>query len=242
MDQQEYNNVLKLVIDNLEGGYFHPLMLKDGRVKDPKGLYSAGPGRVASGETMYGIDRANGGSINTSPAGKKFWAIIDNAGAKNKWKWNYDGGSLAADLKPLAAQVMAPLYTSFSNKFLSDTARPLVNSDKRLVFHFGYATWNGAGFFKKFANDINKAVAAGVTDLDKLASIASASRTQSTNQLIKMSSGKIAGIMQSMKGFAGQAATASVDLVKKNPIKTAAIVTLIVVGLYIGYKKLIVKK
>ena len=45
-----------MIIDKLEGGYYHPDMLEDGRIKDSR--YSA------SGETMMGIDRKAGGKIH----------------------------------------------------------------------------------------------------------------------------------------------------------------------------------
>ena len=34
VNKNTFSNTTKLVIDNLEGGYYHPNMLKDGRVKD----------------------------------------------------------------------------------------------------------------------------------------------------------------------------------------------------------------
>lgn len=192
MTENQFIAITKIVIDKLEGGYYHPNMLKDGRVKDPKGLFSAGPGRVASGETMFGIDRVNGGSINTTPAGTAFWRKIDASGAANTWAYNYRGGSLMEELKILAAKVMYPEYLNDSKKYLSTEAQSIVNSDNRLIFHFSYASWNGPGWFKRFAKPINEAVAKGTKNPNDLLEIALKSRIQSGNPLIETTGNKIA--------------------------------------------------
>jgi hypothetical protein len=156
------------VIENLEGGYFHPDMLKDGRVKDSR--YSS------SGETMYGIDRKAGGTINDTPAGRRFWAVIDKANARKLWKWNYKGGDLAPVLLPLAADVMKPEVEKYIKLYLTQEAEAIVKQDTRLLFHFIYATWNGPGWFRAFANPINNAVQKGTTNPDALVKIAIQSR------------------------------------------------------------------
>lgn len=218
-----------LVIDNLEGGYYHPDMLKDGRVKDFR--YSN------SGETMFGIDRKAGGSINTTSAGKKFWNIIDTANASKNWKWNYKGGPLEDTLKLGASDVMYPGYEKNSKNYLSPDAKQIVDSDNRLLFHFIYGTWNGPGWFKKFAGDINKAVSSGVKDTDKLTKIAIDSRTKEglkpgskPDSLIAQGGNKIAGFIDSLKEYGSK----SVDTVKKNPIITTIVVlTMVVAGILI---------
>ena len=68
------------VIINLEGGYYHPDMLIDGRVKDSR--YGT------SGETMYGLDRKAGGPpVNSCGPCKQFWSILDSVGARKNWRW-----------------------------------------------------------------------------------------------------------------------------------------------------------
>jgi hypothetical protein len=179
------------VIDNLEGGYYHPNMLLDGRVKDQR--------YKNSGETMFGIDRLRGGSINNTAAGKRFWFLIDNANAKNLWKWNYKGGELEPELKNLAAEMIQPLFLNLSKNYLSKKAIEIVNNNAFLLFHFIYATYNGSGWFKKFATDITTAIASGVTDPIQLTKIALNSRTKEgltkgskPNSLIVQSGNKIA--------------------------------------------------
>jgi hypothetical protein len=168
-----FNKMLMQVIKTNEGGYYHPDMFKDGRLKPSErnlSLYRS------SGETMYGIDRKAGGTINDTIAGRRFWAVIDKANAKKLWKWNYNGGDLAPVLLPLAADVMKPEVERMFNRHLEPQARALVESDNRLLFNFIYAVWNGEGWFQSFAKPINKAVAQGITDKDKLWDIAIDSR------------------------------------------------------------------
>jgi hypothetical protein len=166
-------NTLIDVIRTNEGGYFHPDMFKDGRLKPSErnlSLYRS------SGETMYGIDRKAGGAINDTTAGRRFWAVIDKANARKSWKWNFNGGDLAPVLLPLAADVMKPQAEKYFSTYLSPEARTIVEKDNRLLYHFIYAVWNGPGWFQSFAKLINKAVAEGVKDRDKLWSIAIDSR------------------------------------------------------------------
>src|SRR2546427_74931 len=144
LDRNLYNQMSGLVIDKLEGGYFHPNMLLDGRVKDQR--------YKDSGETMFGIDRKAGGAINNTDAGKKFWVVIDAADAKNKWKWNYKGGALEPQLRSLASDVMYPEYNKYATSYLTPQSRNLIEKDGGLLFHFIYGTWNGPGWFQKFAN------------------------------------------------------------------------------------------
>ncbi len=199
MDINKFQKITSLVIDKLEGGYYHPNMLVDGRVKDMR--YSA------SGETMFGIDRLKGGSINTSPDGIKFWNIIDRSGASNKWAWNYFGGQLKPILQKLAASMILPLYNSYAKNYIKiPQLISIIESDDRLLFHFVYATWNGSGWFKKFASDITNAYKNGITNPNALYKVAIASRTQeglkkgtSANSLIKQGGNKIAELFKNYK-------------------------------------------
>jgi len=180
--------ITDLVIKHLEGGYYHPDMMKDGRVKyDPR--YST------SGETMFGIDRKNGVQLAKYPEWKTFWAVIDKSGARSKWKWNYRGGTLEAELRTLAGKLMYPWFSYLFTKYLSPAAQSLVSSDARLILHFAYAAWNGAGWFERFAKMINSQVAAGQTDVNKLTSLAVKQRTDSSNSLIRQTGSKIASLV-----------------------------------------------
>jgi hypothetical protein len=196
LTDQKFAGVASLVIKNMEGGYYHPDMLSDGRVKDSR--YSA------SGETMYGIDRLAGGEINKTPAGIEFWSLVDGANARKTWKWNYMGGALARRLQQLAASMMRVRYDRLAATYLSPKTKEAVEKDERLLFHFVYACWNGDGWFKKFASDMNAAISSGVRDPGKLSEVAVASRTaeglkegSAPNSLIAQGGKKIEGLFDS---------------------------------------------
>lgn len=197
-DINKFNAMCTLVIEKLEGGYYHPDMLKDGRVKDIR--------YANSGETMFGIDRKAGGALNTTPAGLAFWKIIDAANARKLWQWNYKGGALAPELKKYACQIIYNEYEKLSKIYLSPKVKSIVDSDNRLLFHFIYSTWNGSGWFKKFATDMNKAVTGGITDTTKLTTVAINSRTKEglktgspPNSLVKQGGHKIALFINDLK-------------------------------------------
>lgn len=206
--------ITNLVIQKLEGGYFHP----DMRTKDPDkfGSYHR------SGETMFGLDRHAGHSLYYSDKRKSdnvltnlkyipfykysnqdsadFWGYIDKVGARSKWKWNFKPtGEIGDQLRLLASKIIYPAFIKNFNAFLTPEARTIVLNSNALMFHFSYATWNGAGWFKKFASDINQAIAKGITDEKSLIKIAIDSRIKEglkkgspPNDLIKQGGEKIA--------------------------------------------------
>ena len=175
-----------------EGGYYHPDMMTDGRMR-----YDAR--YLSSGETHLGIDRKNGaGALRGNPGWGEFWAIIDNAGARKKWKWNYLGGQYENQLRALAVKIMYPHFVRLFNKYLTEKARNIVLSDPRLTMHFAYAAWNGEGWFERFADKFNAQIQT-ITDKNKLAAYVLNNRTGSTNSLIRQSGEKM------VKLFAGMA-------------------------------------
>ena len=82
-------------------------------------------------------------------------------------------------------------YDKYAPKFLSPKALEIVNNDPKLLFNFVYCVWNGPGWFQKFAQPINDAVANGITDPEELAKIAVRSRLESGNSLIAQGGRKI---------------------------------------------------
>jgi hypothetical protein len=160
LNKTKFKDVTKLVIDNLEGGYFNPLWHN---VKDTR--YNT------SGETMFGIDRVNGGYINKTPSGLKFWSLIDKNKTQKVWKWNYNGGNLNKELIDLTSEIIYPEFIKNQNLYLKPKSIEIVNNNDKLLFNFIYATWNGPGWFKKFATDFNEAINKGETNeknLEKL--------------------------------------------------------------------------
>ena len=188
--QSDFDKIVQDVIDNLEGGYYHPDMTKDGRLKSKGGMGN-------SGETMFGMDRKHGTGFAQSSAGQEFWGLIDKAGASKNWAYNYRGGNLESKLKPLVTKMIQPVYDSLSKRYLSDEARKIVQSDPKLTFNFAYATWNGPGWFQKFAKKVNKAVEDGITDPKELAKVAIDARLQSGNSLIAQGGRKVSKVMDS---------------------------------------------
>jgi len=187
-----FKDVTYKIIDTLEGGYYHPDMLKDGRVKDSR--YGN------SGETMFGMDR-KAGKTESTPEGREFWRLIDNENARKKWKWNYmleDNPTLANKLKNLIVQIMEPNFNNYMKKYLSPEAQELVKSNPKLYFNFAYATWNGPGWFQKFAKDFNKKVADGFSRQEDLVQSVISRRKNDPNSLVSGGGKKIEKILSSM--------------------------------------------
>jgi uncharacterized protein (DUF2147 family) len=163
--QSEFNKATKSVIDSLEGAYVNPSQLTN---KRERRAFSK------SGETMFGIDRKTGGKLNTSDAGMKFWELIDANKKKNPEKWvrYYDGGEIKGQLQDLASQIMEPEFERLFKVHFSPQEQQIIKSDPRLFFHFAYATWNGPGWFRKFANSIKREIRQDNIDTNSLFNIA----------------------------------------------------------------------
>lgn len=214
MDPAYFQGVTKLVIDKLEGGYFHPDM-RSAR-PDIFGSYHR------SGETMFGLDRHAGHDLyyktkrKTSDVidnlkyiyggayeyknddARKFWQLIDRVNARKNWKWNYKGGQYADELQKLAANILRPQYEKLAARYLTEESQKLINKDPRILFHFIYSVWNGSGWFQRFASKFNEAVKQGKRGNDLL-NAALNSRINSTNKLISNGGKKIKGFINSIE-------------------------------------------
>jgi len=180
-----FTQVTEAVISNLEGGYFHPDMTKDGRVKDSR--YST------SGETMFGLDRKQGDS--TSTAAKNFWSAIDSSGARSKWRWNHmPKEPLYSQLVKLAAGVMEPKFNSSLNNYCPDkNIQALIKSDGRLMFNVIYAQWNGVGWIKGLLKVINEEYNSGKKDSESLLKSSVIERVNGGHRMYKLGTGKSLG-------------------------------------------------
>jgi hypothetical protein len=175
----KFKEITRTIIDNIEGGYYHPNFKVTG-AKNTSGKNispSKFVGMGKSGETMFGIDRKHGGTINTSNKGNEFWSLIDNEQKKGTWPYNYKGGSLKERLVSLVSEMMKEQYKKNAENFLSKEARNIVENDPMLLFNFAYASWNGPGYFKKFAKKVNNEVAMGETKPEYLDNMVYAMRT-----------------------------------------------------------------
>ena len=179
-----FPKIVDLVIKHIEGGYYNPSMNISGMGN--------------SGETMFGIDRKNSPDFTKSSAGQQFWGLIDNDRKKNPKKWKYlykldDNPTLANQLKTIIGNsYLSPNYESFGKSYLTPESKKIVDNNPKLKFHMGYGTWNGMGWFQKFAKAINKAVANGTNDPKTLENIALNSRIKSGNKLIAKGGNEIA--------------------------------------------------
>ena len=198
-----WQGIVNTIIDNLEGGYYHPDMLKDGRVNDQR--------FGNSGETMFGMDRQAGGTESQGPAGQEFWKLIDVEDARHKWKHGYmlqDNQELANKLRGLVAEIMKPLFSEYTHKYLSPEAAEIVIKNPALTFNFAYSVWNGPGWFQKFAKPVNDAVASGTTDPKQLLQIVLERRTGSGNSLIAQGGSKVANIANKIASSSASSAMA----------------------------------
>lgn len=168
MTKEDAKILAQIIIDNLEGGYYHPDMkpkLKNG--------YKMGD----SGETMFGLDRVKGNIENTQ-AGKDFFKKVDEYYMQHHADTNYyndkaDGthadipASVGTVLKDLAAEVILTRFNTYAAK-LDSAAKEVVLNDPALLIQFFYAVYNGAGKFEKFVNVINAAYSQGTQDAKTL--------------------------------------------------------------------------
>jgi peptidoglycan hydrolase-like protein with peptidoglycan-binding domain len=192
VDVKDWQGMVNLVIDKLEGGYFHPDMLQDGRVRDSR--YGS------SGETMFGLDRRAGNTESTS-GGREFWAYIDSLNARSNWKWNYmakDNPEVGVKLRQLAANYIKPQYAQNMKTYLSPEAAAIVNNYAPLTFNFIYATWNGPKWFERFAKPLNQSVASGNTDPKSLNDLVNQVRAGSGNSLISQGAPKVASVTNAL--------------------------------------------
>jgi len=175
----KFKEITKTIINNLEGGYYHPEFKITG-AKSTSGK-NISPSKFTamgkSGETMFGIDRKHGGTINTSGGGSEFWSMIDNAQKNGRWPYNYSGGELKDKLTSIVSKIMKEQYKKNAENFLSKEARSIVENNPKLLFNFAYASWNGPGYFKKFAKKVNDSVSMGITNPEELDNMVYAMRT-----------------------------------------------------------------
>lgn len=168
----DFMEITKKVIDKMEGGYWNG-KTKNNLEKSKLGICNNHPSGSMdrSTETMFGLDRYNG-NIEKSPEGQEFFNIIDNEKKQlgmsqfcEKWKWLYRGGDKETKLKELAANIMKNSFDRNMNNFVKnpETKKRILNNPS-LLFHMSYATWNGQGFFKKFANSLDNAIKQGKSD------------------------------------------------------------------------------
>ena len=150
------------IIDNIEGGYYHPDMKSNLRNGDRLG---------DSGETMFGIDRRAGAPQFTTKTADAvaFWNLVDQYYGTHHSDTAYYGdkadgrrvpANVGIQLRHYVSEMIEDAYDDW-NDYLSDGAKRIVENDPRLMLQFWYAVWNGPGNFQKFANLVNAAYSNG---------------------------------------------------------------------------------
>lgn len=173
---EKFSYLTGIVIDNFEGGYYHPNMLPSFKPSDQDKLR-------ASGETMFGLDRKAGAQLAKYPEWKVFWDAIDyNQMVSGKWKYNSRGGEIAGKLKDLCSAIMFKWFSELAKKYILLGSMDEIANDDRLIIHFAYACWNGEGWYKKFAEALNNAIAKFPNDRMGIFQEAIKARTQATNK------------------------------------------------------------
>ena len=152
-DMTTFEQIVKAVIVNLEGGYYNGGGNKDSRYN-------------TSGETMFGIDRKNKGKC---PSCARFWKIMDDNNARTNWPYLYiPKDPLKTELFNLTAQIQKLDYEKWRNSYLDKEVTALVEGDGRLFYHMVYASWNGEGWFRGFSKLLNNAYKRGSKTSDSL--------------------------------------------------------------------------
>jgi hypothetical protein len=109
-----------------------------------------------------------------------------------------DNPEVGTKLRVLAANYIKPFYAKNMKRFLSPEAAAIVNNYAPLTFNFIYATWNGEGWFKRFAKALNKDVEKGNVDPKKLNDLVNDVRFGSGSSLISQGAPKVASITNAL--------------------------------------------
>lgn len=169
-------DLLKAMVDYIEGGYYYPGHAYSQFNESSRKLYGS------SGETLWGIDRHAGQTENSS-LGKKFWAAVDNLSGygsttgktgyakktntrswdsgtyptkSGAWKYNYMPSKKDAGFDTMYNSFVE--YASghchdWLDKYFKDhPVKAMILSDARMKFMWFRATWNGPGWFSWYVN------------------------------------------------------------------------------------------
>mgnify|MGYP003462071797 FL=1 len=179
------NDLVILIIDYIEGGYYHP---------DMKAKLKNGDQMLNSGETMFGLDRKAGGPDVTSSAnGKAFWQLVDawyntHHGDTSYYNDKADGKKIPKEvglqLRELAAKIISDRYKNYSSA-LNSKAKKIVDNNPALLLQFVYGCYNGQGNFNNFANIVNNAVNNGITDPETLYNLIQTARRNKNSHYAK---------------------------------------------------------
>lgn len=221
--------IANLIIDNLEGGYYHPDFYINGAATIKGGRISAAAFKtkkadyINSGETLFGLDRNAGWDmwykskrIKNDPRdnlpyiysgnyiwqdddAKNFWTTLDKLDARHKWPHEYMGGSYRPQLQALAIKMMYQYFLRAVWNKLDPKGQQLVLNDNKLAFNYIYSAWNGVGFSDYYNKIFNKEIGKGNTDSTSINNIILNARANSKYSLIRDSATKIRRVLPKVK-------------------------------------------
>lgn len=194
LSEKQFVSMTNIVIDNFEGGYYHPNMKRGFNTRSQKMLGD-------SGETLFGLDRKHGSQLAKYPEWKEFWNIVDKDKVNNKhlWRYNYRAGKLELILKELAAKIMYKWFNYLAGKYILISSMDEIANDDRLIIHFSYASWNGEGWFKRYATALNNAIQKYEGNKDLIFKEAIKARTESSNAVIRQQGANMMALFKKLK-------------------------------------------
>lgn len=210
MDKQTATKYVTIVIDNLEGGYYHP---------DMKSKLKGGEAMMDSGETMFGLDRKAGApGVTVGASQEAFWRTIDTYYGKHHADTAYYADMAAgkkADipatvgqtLKTYAADIILQLFNDYATRYKLDAAAAQkIFSNPALTLQFFYAVYNGPVAFGKFVEVMNAAYRKGTQDARALYQLLQAKRRtmgsgEYGNKLYRQGADKIDQIIKKYFGL-----------------------------------------
>lgn len=187
-----------VVIPAFEGGYYHPAMKQNFKASDQAKLGD-------SGETLFGLDRKHGAQLARYPEWKTFWELTDQDRKLNPgiWKYNYKpAGELGRRLRWLASSIMFKWFSYLAGKYILVGAMDEIAADERLIIHFSYASWNGEGWFKRYAEALNKALQKHdglANEKELIYKDTIKARTESSNKVIRQQGANMIALFKKLK-------------------------------------------
>ena len=177
-------DILNLLQNNVEGGYYHPIHWY--KNKSGFSLY------INSGETMYGEDRCAGQTETLGADAKAFWALMDTVSGLGQyatqnrtyltspssssryspypanlleqqsrlkyipWGKEPSDRNVVAKLRELSSKIAIQQTNKNldSNFKSSPQLKSIIKSDARFYFAWVRARYNGSGFFQTYARDL----------------------------------------------------------------------------------------
>jgi hypothetical protein len=254
----KFQYIANFIIDNLEGGYYHPdfyikgATMSNGKKISAQAFINADYGR--SGETLFGLDRHAGWNMWYSSTrktdnvqdnlkyiysgvyqyanddAKKFWETLDKLDARNKFFYGSFGGNNRKFLQDLCVKMMYKYFLKNVWSKLDEKGKQLVINDNKLALNYVYSAWNGIVYSNYYNNIFNQEIKKGVTDTTEINKKIINARATSKSGLVRDSATKLTKLFPKIKQDITEVIK---EVVKKK--RSLIISTPIVIGLFIGF-------